>query len=79
MTPRPRNPDGTFKSAFDVALEREEADWHAEIKAKMDAGLTFDEAWTAAGGSIVPIEDIGRERAFAALARLLARSSEEAP
>jgi hypothetical protein len=55
---RPRNSDGTFKSAFDVALEREEADWNAEINDKMAKGMTFDEAWVACGGSIISDEEL---------------------
>ncbi len=55
---RPRNPDGTFKSAFDVALEADEAEWNGKIRARMDAGMTFDEAWVAEGGQIIPIESI---------------------
>ena len=52
---RHRNKDGTFKSALDVQIERDEAEWNAEIRAKMDASMTFDEAWIAAGGQIIPV------------------------
>jgi hypothetical protein len=55
---RARNSDGTFKSSFDAALEREETSWNAEIKAKMDEGMTFDEAWVAAGGSIISDDEL---------------------
>jgi len=55
---RARNRDGTFKSAFDVELERQEAEWNAEIKAKMAEGMSFDEAWVASGGSIISDEDL---------------------
>lgn len=50
MTSRPRNANGTFKSSFDD----DQAKFHADIKSKMDAGMSFDEAWIAAGGDIVP-------------------------
>jgi hypothetical protein len=39
---------------FDKKLREEERKWHAEIKALMDTGLSFDEAWVAAGGMIIP-------------------------
>jgi hypothetical protein len=56
-----RNKDGTFKSAADADLERQEAEWHAEVKAKMDAGLSFDEAWIAAGGDIMATSESSPE------------------
>jgi hypothetical protein len=59
---RARNRDGTFKSAADVALEREEAEWNAEIKRKMDAGMSFDEAWVASGGIIISDEEAAKLR-----------------
>jgi len=73
---RARNRDGTFKSAFDVELERQEAEWNAEIKAKMDEGMTFDEAWVAAGGRIISIDDLHKEQAFIDLARLMSAEDE---
>jgi hypothetical protein len=73
---RARNRDGTFKSAFDIELERQEAEWNAEIRAKMDAGMSFDEAWVASGGSIISIDDLRREKAVADIARLMASGGE---
>lgn len=35
-------------------VRKEEAKWHAEVKAYMDRGMSFDDAWVAAGGSIIP-------------------------
>ena len=35
-------------------LREEERKWHAKIKALTDSGLSFDDAWVAAGGMIVP-------------------------
>ena len=49
---RARNPDGTFMSAEDAFLERQEAEWNAEIGRLMATGLSFDEAHIAAGGEI---------------------------
>lgn len=39
---------------FNKRLAEEERKWHAEIKALMDTGLSFDDAWIAAGGMIIP-------------------------
>ena len=39
---------------IDKKLREEERKWHAKIKALMDTGLSFDEAWVAAGGMIIP-------------------------
>lgn len=58
---RARNSDGKFMSKFDASLAVQEAQWHAEIKEKMDAGLTFDEAWIAAGGDIIPTSEATSE------------------
>ena len=38
---------------LDAAIRKFEAEWHAEISALMAKGMTFDEAWVAAGGLIV--------------------------
>jgi hypothetical protein len=54
MKTRARNPNGTFKSALDVQMENDEAEMYANVKAKMNAGMTFDEAWLACGGDIIP-------------------------
>ena len=51
---RPRNRDGTFKSDLDIAIEHHETEYHAEIKALMDIGLSFNEANIASGGDIIP-------------------------
>ena len=45
---------------FNKRLAEEARKWHAEIKALMDTGLSFDDAWVAAGGMIVP--DITRDK-----------------
>ena len=39
---------------LDAAIRRFEAEWNAEISALMAKGLTFDEAYVAAGGIIIP-------------------------
>jgi hypothetical protein len=70
---RARNRDGTFKSAFDVELERQEAEWNAEIKAKMDGGMSFDEAWIASGGSIISHDELRLENAVETASRWLAQ------
>jgi len=36
-------------------IRREEAKIHQEVKASMNKGMTFDEAWIASGGAIIPI------------------------
>ncbi len=38
---------------LDVAFRRVEAEWNAELSALMETGLSFDEAYVAAGGLIV--------------------------
>jgi hypothetical protein len=38
---------------FDAWLTKEEAKWHAEINTLMEKGMSFDEAWVAAGGLII--------------------------
>lgn len=35
------------------SLEKQEREWNAEIRAFMNKGMTFDEAWVAAGGMII--------------------------
>jgi len=35
------------------SLHEQERKWHAEIDALMKTGLSFDEAWVAAGGMIL--------------------------
>ena len=37
-------------------IDREEREWNAEIKKLMDAGMSFNDAWCAAGGQIWPLE-----------------------
>jgi len=59
MSSRPRNANGTFKSSFDDDLDK----FCADIKSKMDAGMSFDEAWIAAGGSIISDEELCNEHA----------------
>ena len=38
-----------------IRRSREEAKIHQEVKAFMNKGMTFDEAWIASGGAIIPI------------------------
>jgi hypothetical protein len=38
---------------MDADIRRQEKEWHAEIDALMAKGMSFDEAWVAAGGLIV--------------------------
>lgn len=40
------------------SIDRQERKFHAEVKALVDKGMTFDEAWVAAGGTI--IRDVGK-------------------
>ena len=42
-------------------LAEQEAEWNREIAAKMAEGLSFDEAWLAAGGEIIPTTDASPE------------------
>ena len=37
------------------AIDQQEREWKAEIKKLMETGLSFDEAWIAGGGQIIPI------------------------
>ena len=46
---------------FNKRLREEERKWHAEIRALMDTGLSFDDAWVAAGGMII-IHEITRDK-----------------
>jgi hypothetical protein len=39
---------------FNKKLREEERKWQAEIDALMKTGLSFDDAWVAAGGMIIP-------------------------
>lgn len=39
-------------------ISKAEAIWNAEVKALMDTDLSFDDAWVAAGGSIIPIDAV---------------------
>lgn len=39
------------------SLLEQEKKWHAEIGALMKTGLSFDEAWVAAGGLIIPLSE----------------------
>lgn len=39
---------------FDAWLKREEDKFHDEVRAFMAKGMSFDEAWVAAGGMIIP-------------------------
>ena len=41
---------------FNHWLKREEDKFKAEVKIRMDDGLSFDEAWIAAGGSILSLQ-----------------------
>jgi len=41
---------------LDAFVKREERKINAEVKAHMDDGLSFDEAWIAAGGLIIPLK-----------------------
>lgn len=41
---------------FDAVIRKEETRFRAEIKAHMAYGMTFDEAWVAAGGMIFPLK-----------------------
>lgn len=47
---------------LDAMIRRDEAQMNADVRAFMDKGMTFDEAWVAAGGSIFPltIEEVKR-------------------
>jgi hypothetical protein len=38
---------------LDALVRREEMKFNAEVKLLMDRGLSFDEAWIAAGGQII--------------------------
>lgn len=40
-------------------LRKQEALWNVEIRKLMDKGMSFDEAWVAAGGMIVPLDPLG--------------------
>ena len=39
---------------LDAACRQFEAEWNAEISAFMAKGMTFDQAYVAAGGIIIP-------------------------
>lgn len=51
---RSRNRDGSFKSAADADLDRQEAEWNQEIRAKTQSGMSFEDAFVSSGGIIVP-------------------------
>jgi len=45
-------------------INDEEAAWHRQIREKMDAGMTFDEAWILCGGTFGPVDAFGFVRPF---------------
>lgn len=40
---------------LDAWIKRAESEWNAEIRVLMDKGMSFDEAYVAAGGMIIPL------------------------
>jgi hypothetical protein len=40
---------------FNLWLKREEDQFNSEVKRHMDMGLSFDDAWRAAGGLVIPV------------------------
>jgi len=45
-------------------INDEEDAWHRQIREKMDAGMTFDEAWISCGGTFGPADAFGFVRPF---------------
>ncbi len=54
---------------LDAWIRKAEAEFHAEVTAHMTRGLTFDEAYVAAGGAIYSDEDLATMRLVATLAK----------
>jgi hypothetical protein len=48
-----RERERRLERKFERVAREAEADMYREVKAHMDAGLTFDEAWVKSGGIIV--------------------------
>lgn len=45
---------------FDMKIKKMEREMYAEVGSLMDKGLSFDEAWVAAGGEIYTDDDLRR-------------------
>ncbi len=43
------------------SIDAQEAEFHREVKAKMDAGMSFNEAWIASGGDILATTESSAE------------------
>lgn len=52
------SPEQRRNRRLTAKVRKAELEMNAEVKAFMDKGMSFDEAWIAAGGLIIPLASV---------------------